>query len=872
MAAQDTTVSLPTLKDLSVDELFQQHLVRVIQKLYAEYLAQVGQAKHDLHALVGAKYRDLIRIAEEVDQMNLQSSQIDSSLADLSYRRSNYAQFGSSASSKFDAKVRLAKAQQARKLLQTTILNNVINNQIIGYDLKLRSNAVPSTAALVHLAKLYHTVSSAFRTTLDANPHMLKNFLRLRANFVNYLEEKISQYSSNVSISDLSSPHLILKQANSWVECQSLDFADAFDEDDLEELDDWDTLGLNSLGTGFVPQSLPISNLIVGYLIVNCDNEDIGTTEKLAERIISLRYKYFTNQLRLLIESQSSRISDLNFLAIFSYIENTCQIIRKYLVEDGFLEIQSRLTGLKSWNPAGLLGFHNWMDLQMISFPKDKFTALSQKFLSPDHPLLIAFASYLISFLPRVITTIEEGNDGYGATCKLQFFHNAIASLRKLEILTLQVDMKSMAAAIVSQSQLLPELQDVVLSSVEEIILRCQSLLATGIVPLLNQTESTIPDHEPFTLEFVSTIDTDVGSYIDGVINVASVNDTLQSHAKTNSIHSRFKDWLALQRSLLTLISPQSDVRSRLEKLLKKNSGDSSNFELWGEFSLDSVSDKFDSMSISLKSSLLKKLSEFKQALTNRLTSEVDVINEDLIFFLLTLILILRKNLAILDLPESHLEADIDNEVIILYRKAFDCLLSIDSSLNPKNVLSNQSISNSAYDGVSIPTAPQMLVYSMMNQLASRLLHSDKFSENELYLLYSDDIFRDKFVEVKNIWIRENLLNEIDVSYFTDGAELPNTPLDLEKQKGATSECNLEPLKLLVAQVRQLFANAVFLLQFTEDDPILSSGTTLDTLTKKFEAMCLDVALEESVVENIVRGVTAFYQAGKEIYMPLLLT
>lgn len=879
MAAQDTTISVPSLRDLSVDELFQRHLVRLIQKLYAEYLDQVGQAKDDLHSLVGAKYRDLIRIAEEVDQMSLQSSQINSNLTDLSYRRSNHAQFGNCASSRFDAKMRLAKAQQARYLLQTTILNNVINNQIIGHDLKLRSNNVSSTASLVHLAKLYHTVTSVFLTTLGANPHMLKNFMSLRANFVSYLERKISSYCSNVPIGNLSSSNLILKQSDTWVEPQIMEFADVFDEDDLEDLADWNNLGLSSLGTGFVPQSLPIVNLLVAYLIVNCDTGRIESTEQLADRIIALRYQYFCDQLQSLNKCKNERIHDLNFLAIFSFIENTSLIIRKYLVGNGFLEIQSRLIGLKSWNPADLLGFHNWMDLRLISFPKDRYAALSQDFLSPDHSLLIAYLSYLKVYLPQIVNDTAEGIDGLGATRKLQILNNAIASLRKVEVLTLQVDMESMAVALVSQCQLIPHLQDVVLSSVEKIILGHQSVLISEIVPLLTQPVLPNSGHEPFTLEFVSTIDTDVGDYINGVIEVASLHDTLQSHHKSDTIYSCFSHWLAVQRSLLTLISTRSEIKSRLEKVFNKSGGETTKFGLWGGFCFDSVNTKFDYTSNSLKSSLLEKLLSFKQALTEHMSANEYSSDVEVVFFSLTLILILRKNLSILQLPNSNLEAEIDDEVEHLYKKAFDCLLSADNSLNPINVLSNQLITKSAYDSASIPTAPQMLVYSMMNHLASSLLHSEKFSESELYLLYSDEVFREKFVKVKNDWIRDNLVNklgisQLDIDEAIASAENPNVEAELYKNGlgEKTTESDPTHSKYLIPQIRQLFANAVFLLQFTNEDSNSSSDTTLDFLARKFAALSVDAALDESVVENIVKSVTTFYQAGKETYMPLLLT
>ncbi|RKP30567.1 hypothetical protein METBISCDRAFT_27301 [Metschnikowia bicuspidata] len=892
-APQTPLAELSSLRDLSVDELFEQHLVRLIQTLFVDYKAQVQQAKEGLHKLVGEKYRDLIRIAEDVNQMSLESSQIDIRLTDLSYRHSNHVQFGSCPTSNFDAKFRASNAKHARESLQTTILNNIINNKLIGFDLKLKTNAVPSTAALVHLAKLYHTVSTAFETTLCWHPHIALNFEKLRFNFVTFLEEKMACYSSNAPIGDIALNNLLLHSSLKRTQQYSLDFVEvSFDEDDFEEPVEWDHLGMPSLDIGFVPQSLRITNLFVAYIIVTCTNRALNSTKKLAERFIFLRHAYFSKQLNTLMESKHDH-KDINFLAIFSFIENTSLLLGKYLIGTGFNDIKAKLLALRTWDPADILGFHNWIDMQLVSLPIEEYSSLADDFLGATGSLLVQFARFIADILSQIVKGPAERDAE--PLDNLTLLYVLVASLRKVEVLCHQIDLKSSTVAVLSETQLLSTFLKEILKSVGDLIKKHQQSLIDQVLPLVDPSLATTCNQGPFTLDFVSAIDIDVTTYITSVIEVASVSEVLQSHGNAETVQGRLKLWFSKQRYLLGLILEHSEVREMLQLVYTRSYADCEKFRQWGDFTLDSVLAQFGDLSLTLTLSLLEKLSKFQKAFKKRFSLKNYASCMDDVYFPLNINLILRKNLSALALLSSEVQKGIDVEVVALFKKLFDSLMH--TSADSLQVLSDPSIMDPSQDDQTIPAGPHLFVYSMMNHLATKMFESSVLSETELYTLFLDDTFRAQFVAVKSKWILSQLVTKIELDKFKyeqqnsfraelDTGDVQGKQCDLSgngageldsAKKDPTSEPNFSTTRensagLLASHARQLFANVVFLVQFTLDGALLSKEAALKEFTEKIRAASVKDALEDSAIESILRAVSSFYQSGKETYIPLLLT
>lgn len=885
----DSTVLLaPSIQDMTVDELFQTHLVRLIQRIYSEYTSQVSKAKRDLHTLVGEKYRDLIRIAEDVDKMCGESLSVDARLSDLSYRRSTHVQFGSSAASRFASKSRSIQAEQARNLLQTTILNNIINNKIIGFDLKLKTNSVPSTAALVHFAKLYHTVSSVFQQTFDSHPHILANYTRLRANFIAFLEKRLASSSFDSDDGDLASAKLLLRPSASWVELDALDlFDESFDEEDYEESSDWDSLGQQS--SGYAVQSLPIVNILVAYIIVTSNDKQLNSTSKLAEHLIDLRFQYFVQQLDEFATGDRSQLENVNFFLIFSYIEKTCRMIQNHLIGDNFRNINSRLNGLKTWSPVDLIGFHNWLDTKVVQFPLENYSALDEDYFGLSKSSLAGFGSHLQTFMTRILVSLTS-KDSNEPTSKLKLLYNSIASLRKVELLSSQNDTAAVSVLYFSHIHLASTFMKEILASVEQYVKEKQSELTTDISTLLAIPPAASRNSEPFTLDFVNSIDIDISNYIQTVIEIASLNDSLNSHSTSVSTLCKLKRWFYSQRSLLELFSAKSDIREKIQSVFTKSFRDGPTFDGWGDFSQAQVEQSFETLSANLKKSVVDCLLSFKQSLSESLLSIPDHNPVDSVQFLLSVILILRKNISVLNLPDSGVLLDFEEDACSLYDKIFEALLPEEESGNQFfTALSKPMYVSQTSEGATLPSGPHMYVYSFMSELASRMFKSSLFSEGELYTLYSDDEVRSIFVNTKNKWIMRRLLGNLSLDQLKLVPGQEDSTLEESKEPGEVTDDLTLGVQKLTDEVsstaedgdtagvlqsfpaRQLLANVAFVLQFTLGDEKLTANEHFVTFSEKLMQISEGGSLDEASIENILRSVSNFYQSGRETYMPLLL-
>lgn len=184
----------------SVDDIFRQMSIPQIHKLSREYKLKIEKTKSDLHSLVGSKYRDLIKIAEDIDSMYLISSDVDLKLTDLSYQKSNFIPFSNSNShAKFNTIVRANHAREARRSSRILILRDAVNNILEKFDLKLSINENGSplvhTSNLIYYAKVYYTIESLFADLLERYSNLKQKFLRLKENFINYLENELSSYN-----------------------------------------------------------------------------------------------------------------------------------------------------------------------------------------------------------------------------------------------------------------------------------------------------------------------------------------------------------------------------------------------------------------------------------------------------------------------------------------------------------------------------------------------------------------------------------------------------------------------------------------------------------------------------------------------------
>lgn len=764
--AEPINLARTELLDLSIDELFTQYSVSQIQRVHKDYRHDVSKAKNDLHALVGEKYRDLIRIAEDINSMSTMSSTIDGQITDLSYRPSRHVLFGSNNFRKFESMIRNENATKARQASQKTILNAVINNRLIGYDLKLQADGLSSTASLEYMAKVYYTVSSTFKETLEANPYVSANFLHLRSNFIAYLEGKMASHLPKDASGKTITQLLFNDSATQWVENDNVDFlTDDLEEDDLEDSqDDEDTTNTRSF---YGRSTTPIVNYLLAYVIVHHDDSN-NSLEGIAQKFIKMRHSY----LELIIEDELSsgthQTNNFNFTAILKFIELTCQYASDIYLTDGRNSLLSLLKRLKSWDSSDQIGFHNWFENEQVHFNSNDYANFSQSSVEVVRNELSKFADLLLKLLKRILKVPSGGNEFDDANLKLYVFHNFVTALRKLEVVSNTSSSNCHTTKLVSDCNLVTDVLDFIVESIQNDVVSHQNILTLTLSiqissDLRNGLFTGRGTHGLFSVDLVDMIDTSVEKYFETVLKVSTQNDPILRKGNEDDTCSLLKSWFYVQSELLRVVTLSDDnvIRKVANAVTKKYGDLDMNFSPWGSFDEQSFVAAFETVSALISTSLGHALEAFIENLSGVVEESIAQEQSDVSYYLLRLLLTLKTNLSIV--KESTLQAkmktSIENSVAKIYERIFSGLLDFvtENGRSFKEILSDVRILSNS-DDTAIPIRPQLVLYSGLNRLASQLLNSSTFKAHEIHTTYVDKHVKSIFVEKKNDWIIREVL------------------------------------------------------------------------------------------------------------------
>ena len=108
-----------------VDEIFTKLDISQIHQLNKKYRNIIDDTKSNLHDLVGSKYRDLIKIAEDIGDIYQHSSDIDLKVQQLSYKPTKFISIYLDNYGKFDSYMRKQNALQSQKDSRSIIVRNV---------------------------------------------------------------------------------------------------------------------------------------------------------------------------------------------------------------------------------------------------------------------------------------------------------------------------------------------------------------------------------------------------------------------------------------------------------------------------------------------------------------------------------------------------------------------------------------------------------------------------------------------------------------------------------------------------------------------------------------------------------------------------
>lgn len=399
-----------TLGTASANEIFAHLTVKQVQALRQKYAQGVADAKREIHALVGSKYRDLIDIAEDIDDMYAQTGAIDLLLAELALGQSLFVKFGPADTLAdrapgtpvtgthgargapgtrvtgargargapgtpitgargapgtghiwFEADARRRAAAAARRAAAPTILRNLLST-LIRYDTRISGDTALPPPECIELARYYRSVETLFAAVLRADRDATATFTALKQNFSSYLENQLCTERD-------------LTVESVW--------RDARWPDDDDDDDD--------------------ATILVAYAVLNAELDSVG---KVAEGVLQLRLSYFA---AVLAEARAhaaggdhlaagaaagggaARIDRVNFTAIFRYAERTFREARLHfgIERAGAAGPTATFAGAlaahtRPWRGSDLLGFHHWLEPDSVEFTPPR--------LEPDAALARAAA------------------------------------------------------------------------------------------------------------------------------------------------------------------------------------------------------------------------------------------------------------------------------------------------------------------------------------------------------------------------------------------------------------------------------------------------------------------------------------------------
>lgn len=295
-----------------VDEIFTKLDISQIHQLNKKYRNIIDDTKSNLHDLVGSKYRDLIKIAEDIGDIYQHSSDIDLKVQQLSYKPTKFISIYLDNYGKFDSYMRKQNALQSQKDSRSIIVRNVINKKLRKLDQKIKLGKSPlvHTSNFIYYAKVYHTIEKAFLDIIEKDNNINEKYYELKRNFKNYLEYEISAYNLPESIlhandkfkfnQRLNSKELIMNNPQVLLQ-DDLDLE--FEEEDIEaeeEQDDTDEARnsenafevdevVNSKLESYDRNTLALTNYLISYTILT------GKSNLTESKFIELRFLFLQN-------------------------------------------------------------------------------------------------------------------------------------------------------------------------------------------------------------------------------------------------------------------------------------------------------------------------------------------------------------------------------------------------------------------------------------------------------------------------------------------------------------------------------------------------------------------------------------------------
>ncbi|KAI5960123.1 uncharacterized protein KGF55_004846 [Candida pseudojiufengensis] len=849
-----TEVSTPTNEfpnTESVDELFTKLSIPELQQKSTKYKSIINNTKNELHDLVSNKYRDLIKIAEDISVVQQQTSQIDGNLQELSYKPSAFVSPYNDKSQKFNNYLINNQALKIQQNTRSIVVKNILQKRLNKLNSKI-SHHGPSpllhTSHFISFVQELYTINTVFQDVLEKDKSVLLQLQSVKNNLLEYFKFEMKVYKVSESILSSSDKFRSSQRLSEedLIKSDSNQDDDIFEDEENDSDEDenknskFDMISSSKLNSADQNTS-PLCNYLVCYTIL--ENE-IGNSSKIREDFLKFRIAYISHLITTLKPK-----NNINFYTLFKYLENTCRYVKSYFEENGdYFRLINNIN--KPWSVTSMVGFKDWLEDTILEFEVKETETTESNSLQQN---IISFLrdSSLVSWTSNEkIISFEE---------VLKFvnnFYEYFISLKKLEENMEFSGVNSNLIEIISNTNLLGELTETLISTIR---IFCQQHISTlndvngiygSLKQLLSNPISSKTNKFGFDLEFVNLMDYNVDDYISNVSNQTSLNfSTKVTQDLHDWIHhfNKIRQLTNLEQEVsysITSQEPQSTDLPRLYQTLKNDE------VIWGEFSSNTLKSGFEELYKEIITLFEKEVLQLCDSI-EKLSNDQDKV--DKLFFLLGLIHDLDTGIDSNTIDYSKITKRMNGVITKIYEKIIK--LIFDSEINEAIDQNVQEILK--LEGNEIPTTPSLRFASTLYELAQNLLTRSSTIEARNINTFIKDPTSNLFIEIKNNWIKS-----LAEKYF-------ETVIDKieEARSSVTEETESQGYKITKTQGLKILANQIFILQFNHTS---IEKLNFKTQISKLAEFC-ESAIDENSLKVTISEVSSYFKSKKNIYLPLSL-
>ncbi|EGV60427.1 hypothetical protein PSN45_001811 [Yamadazyma tenuis] len=851
----------------SVEELFQKFSIKDIQGVNQRYKQDALTAKHQLQNLVSEKYRDLISISDGIDE---KCQRLELSLSNFAFKPANFVKFNSDSYSKLSYSMISEEHQQLKTAQKLTVLNDMIYDVLLGFDLKLQKrkfhqSPVVHTSKLIYYSKVYFTLESNFKNEIKSNSLLNSCFHSMKQNFNDFLKEQISCFNK--------SSNSFIQDSDKFEANQSFDINNIFSKTSLNLMDENEEFELDeSVGESndnpvdyvgeltetYDSNTLPIINYLVSYIILNTEGSSVSRSSVLFE-FLQFRFDYLSSILTSM-HVDSTNYDRVNFLNIFVFIENTFGYAANYFENQDFKNgLVKQLTKVtRNWS-LGFDQYHNSKTSQRFNI--DPITVkLPPSSLKDLKDVKRKFVDLIVSFFKEL--PVDKTVEVKASIHNLVFFKNLLISVKRIDIQCSELGFKSQITRLIAEDDenILVKILSMIISNVEESYKNHLSLISDkkdislyGILTRgLSRTlpQSSTKEMSLFTTEFVDLISSNLTQYSD-LITEASRNPTFSFRGPEEDVTKSIEGWFENNTKFLLLLETKEEPKFKfdlveLTSYLAKPLDETGVEVQWGKFSRKRMMDEFSGLTASLEKMFWTNIDEFICRISTLASENIEGKNIANIYAITKCLIMLKQNILLSTDDKVTVNERVD-KINAGIEQCSNYIVETIPTLVDESSISFfdqfeavfESILNTEESAIeNFPSTPSLKLSALMFHLSTQFMNPNSSSYEKDYqngILFIDNN-NNIFANKKNEFINNILI-----------------PKAYEVILG-------KDIKLSKALAHLIYSNIVYLACFTSNTP----NVPLDEIKSIADFEINDIDFKE-----ISKSILEFYTASKNSYYPL---